>query len=171
MWMKLSFSQLLVFGEDLAGKRFSSESVLNHVLQKTAWRDYLEGSRVYSLEMFKQLQILFLLNVSPLMDKDVDCFFPEMKVDENFFKKSFWPRLGILRQVSRLRLSEVFGSHVRMRCSFTSPREVADSWGFRLGPRSLSLATSGDCQGFAKWELVPPSEIGRRPLTSKLSQV
>lgn len=37
----------------------------------------------------QQFQILFLLNVSLLMDKYVDCFFPGIKVDENGEKNPF----------------------------------------------------------------------------------
>lgn len=48
--------------------------------QKRVHGDDFEGSRIYFLEMLKQLQILFLFNVSLLTDKYVDCFFPGIKL-------------------------------------------------------------------------------------------
>ena len=75
----------------------SSKSVLCSILQETASRDYFEGPRVYSLEIFKQLHILFLLNVSFLMDKRVDCFFPGIKVGEKEEPKSVGPQPEILQ--------------------------------------------------------------------------
>lgn len=67
--MKLSVLNFLVFGEDLARNTIHVRAGLSSFLQEAPCRDYFEGSRVYSLEILKQLQILFLLNVRLLTDK------------------------------------------------------------------------------------------------------
>lgn len=77
--------------------KFSSKSVLCSILQETASRDYFESPRVYSLEIFKQPPIMFLLNVSFLMDRCVDCFFPGITMGEKEECKSVCPQLGILQ--------------------------------------------------------------------------
>lgn len=87
MWIQLSFSLLIIwrgFGCNRIFVRVSFEQRFS----EDSMKKLFEVPRVYSLKILLQLQILFLLNVSLLMDKYGDCSFLEIKVDEKE-KKSF----------------------------------------------------------------------------------
>lgn len=76
--------------------------------------------------------------------------------------------VGFHSHVSRLRPLEVSG--ICLKCSLYTPRG-AGRFMSTESPRCLSLGPSQDCKNLAKWELVPPSVIGRKHLTPALSQI
>lgn len=65
----MNMDEVIIFSNLSIWRGFARNKILTRVSfeqhsPKAAHRDYFEGSRVYSLEMLKQLQILFWLNVS-----------------------------------------------------------------------------------------------------------
>ena len=96
--MKLSFSQLSVFGEDLAGDKILIKVSFGAAFfSKQNQEIILRVPGFIPLKYLSSPNILFLLNVSFLMDRCVDCFFPGITVGEKEECKSICPQLGILQ--------------------------------------------------------------------------